>query len=324
MCKVSVLVAVYNAEKSISQCLDSLLGQTLRDIQIICVDDCSQDSSLGILKRYASMDRRVEVIHLDENSGIAHARNVGLEKAKGEYVCFLDSDDWMSADALEKAVDVFERYDRTDSVLFRVVLVYGDHEEEYDMDAFDVMDGKKAFMESLSWKIHGVYIVRADIHRRYRYDETSRTYSDENVTRIHYYNSREVRSCEGIYYYRQNADSVTHKVSVSRFDSLAANESMKEQLCQMGADNDILDTFENIRWLKVVDSYMFYYKNRNKLKPSERKYGLSEIRRVWRNIECSRLVKVGKFGYMPLRWSWTAFRIQEEIYFLVRKIIRGL
>ena len=108
MAKVSVLVAVYNAASYLDQCLNSLLKQAHEDIQIICIDDCSTDDSLSILNHYSQQDERVEVIHLDENHGQAHARNVGLFYATGEYTCMLDADDWFSCDALEKAVDAFD------------------------------------------------------------------------------------------------------------------------------------------------------------------------------------------------------------------------
>lgn len=69
MVKVSVLVAVYNAEAYLRECLDSLVGQTLREIQVICVDDASTDGSWGILQEYAQKDRRIEIVHLEENGG---------------------------------------------------------------------------------------------------------------------------------------------------------------------------------------------------------------------------------------------------------------
>ena len=79
MNKVAVLVAVYNSSRYLNQCIDSLLSQTLTDIQIIAIDDCSTDDSLSILQDYADKDGRVQVISLPLNSGQAHARNVGLK-----------------------------------------------------------------------------------------------------------------------------------------------------------------------------------------------------------------------------------------------------
>ena len=99
--KVSVLVAVYNAEKYLHQCLDSLIGQTHQDLEIICVDDASTDGSWQILQEYVRRDSRVIVMRHDENKGHAHARNTGLKVATGDYITMLDSDDWYSEDAVE-------------------------------------------------------------------------------------------------------------------------------------------------------------------------------------------------------------------------------
>ena len=101
MAKVSVIVPVYNVEKYLKRCLDSLINQTLSDIDIICIDDGSKDSSLQILEQYAQKDSRI-VIYNQENSGLSVARNTGLEHASGEYIGFVDSDDWVDLDFYEK------------------------------------------------------------------------------------------------------------------------------------------------------------------------------------------------------------------------------
>ena len=92
MSKVSVIIPVYNVEKYLRECLESVINQTLKDIEIICVNDGSTDNSLEILKEYAQKDERIVVIS-QENSGVSIARNVALDCAKGEYVCFMDPDD---------------------------------------------------------------------------------------------------------------------------------------------------------------------------------------------------------------------------------------
>lgn len=101
MAKVSIIIPVYNVENYLNKCLDSLVNQTLNDIEIVCVDDGSKDSSLEILNRYASMDARVKVFS-QKNQGPAVARNLGIEKATGEYITFVDSDDWVTLDMCEK------------------------------------------------------------------------------------------------------------------------------------------------------------------------------------------------------------------------------
>ena len=114
---VSVIMPVYNNEKYLEQCLDSIVNQSLTDIEIICVDDGSEDSSAEILKRYAEKDSRIRIIY-QENAGAGAARNNGLRHSRGKYLSFLDSDDFFENDMLEKAVKKIEE-DAADFVVFR-------------------------------------------------------------------------------------------------------------------------------------------------------------------------------------------------------------
>ena len=322
MPKISILVAVYNTAAYLPQCLDSLLSQTLKDIEVICVDDASTDNSLALLHQYAEKDNRVKVFALKENSGQAHARNVGLSHATGDYIGFVDSDDWLSQDALEKVCESFR--DDVDSVLFRLLYAYTDGSmKDYQMSPFTTMTGDEAFRASLTWQIHGCYVVRNSIHKTHPYDESQRAYSDDNTTRIHYYYSRKVAFCEGVYYYRQQPVSVTRSVSVRRFDYLVANESMRRQLLALGASDENLRCYETIRWLNLVGVYMFYYLHRNELSEADRQHGLSVMHHVWQTINLKQVspsIK-RKFGYIPLRFSWSIFCLQEEVYFWLRGIV---
>lgn len=101
MPKVSVIVPVYNAEKYLQECVGSVLSQTLSDLELILVDDGSTDRSPALCDHYAAQDTRVKVIH-KPNGRAASARNAGLRTATGEYVAFVDSDDWISPDMYEK------------------------------------------------------------------------------------------------------------------------------------------------------------------------------------------------------------------------------
>ena len=99
---VSVIIPVYNSERYLAQCLDSVLGQTLKDIEIICVDDGSADNTPKILSEYAARDERIRII-TQGNAGPGIARNNGMKLAKGEYLAFIDSDDFWNATLLETA-----------------------------------------------------------------------------------------------------------------------------------------------------------------------------------------------------------------------------
>lgn len=105
MPKVSVIIPVYNASQYISKCLDSIINQTLKDIEIICVNDCSTDNTLEILNNNAKNDKRIKIINHETNGGESKARNTGLENAKGEYLAFVDNDDTIDPDFLEKLYD---------------------------------------------------------------------------------------------------------------------------------------------------------------------------------------------------------------------------
>lgn len=100
MYKVSVIIPVYNAEKYLKKCIDSVLSQTLKEIEIILVDDGSTDNSSQILDEYAKKHNNLKVIH-QQNSGPAKARNVGIENATGEYIGFVDSDDYLASNMYE-------------------------------------------------------------------------------------------------------------------------------------------------------------------------------------------------------------------------------
>lgn len=324
LAKVSILVAVYNAEQWLSACLQSLLSQTMSAIEVICVDDASTDSSPSLLEDFAKCDSRIKVIRLDTNSGQAHARNIALERARGELICFVDSDDWLAPDALEKAVAVFDSNEQVDSVLFDLCYCNSEGEpiRHFDKPASPIMTGPEAFKASLTWAIHGVYMVRAALHKQYPYDESSRTYSDDNTTRLHYLHSREVGCCEGIYYYRQHVASVTHRVDVSRFNYLKANAHMKSMLMEEGASDDILDLYENERWKNCVGLLMFYFEHRDGFTPADRAEALQIVADTWQSIETHRLFPRNhyKLGYMPLHGHWKAFLWQEKLYFRLRAI----
>ena len=105
MTLLSVIVPVYQVENYLTDCLDSILNQSFTDIQLVAVDDASGDGCGGILSRYAENDPRVMVVTLDHNHGLGAARNVGLARAVGEYVWFVDGDDWLPAGALAAVAD---------------------------------------------------------------------------------------------------------------------------------------------------------------------------------------------------------------------------
>ena len=108
--KVSVIIPVYNIEKYIKRCLDSVLNQTYSNLEVICVNDGSTDSSLEILKEYEKKDGRIKVVS-KENKGVSAARNLGIKEATGEYITFIDGDDFVELNMIQDMVNILEEND---------------------------------------------------------------------------------------------------------------------------------------------------------------------------------------------------------------------
>lgn len=324
--KVSVLVAVYNAEKYIKQCLDSLINQTLKEIQIICIDDASTDNSLYILEEYALKDNRIMVLRQTENKGQAKARNLGLQVASGEFITMTDSDDWLAHDALEKAYIVSENFAQADSILLDVQYYYESTNTYLPYDyrvEKKPYTGKEALILSLDWAIHGLYMVRNHIHKEYPYDDYSRMYSDDNTTRLHFLHSREVHFSEGIYYYRQHSNSHTHLHNINRFDYMDAGLSLKQTLEKEGLDKDIVSIQENLRWTNIVGLYIYYIRHSKEFTLKEQKEISEKFQRHIKQIDTKLLdVKIKyKFGYMPFKRCFPLFCTQVWLYYWIRKIV---
>lgn len=159
MPKLSVVVPVYNVEKYIGEMIESLQKQTLRDLQIILVDDGSPDRSGEICDEYAAKDDRITVIH-KPNGGVGAARNDGLDAATGEWIVFCDSDDWVEPDAFEKLVDAGEKAG-ADVVFGDANLVYGEHiQKAYFYDREFVMREREELDK----------LIAADFSRAYCFD----------------------------------------------------------------------------------------------------------------------------------------------------------
>ncbi|MDQ1143763.1 glycosyltransferase involved in cell wall biosynthesis [Bacillus sp. SORGH_AS 510] len=108
--KVSVIVPIYNVEKFLSKCIETIINQSYKNLEIILVDDGSPDRSGEICDEYAAKDKRIKVIH-QKNSGVSSARNAGINAATGDYVCFADGDDYLMPDYVEYLMDLAVRND---------------------------------------------------------------------------------------------------------------------------------------------------------------------------------------------------------------------
>ena len=222
---VSVIIPVYRTEQYLKQCVDSVLSQTYREIEIILVDDGSPDKSGMICDEYTKNDSRVKVIH-KENGGSSSARNAGLYAAQGEYVLFLDSDDYyLNTNCIEILVNK-ARNEKCDIVLFQSLNAYVeknkfiDNEGAYDVDAINgknrneifyyLVKNNKAVATPVNKLIESKIIRERDIYFR----EGITGEDIDWAVRLFVAAKKIVAVNEMVYVYRkENVNSVTHNVS---------------------------------------------------------------------------------------------------------------
>lgn len=227
---VSVIIPVYNAENYIRKCLDSVLAQTYTNLEIILIDDGSPDNSGKICDEYARRDERIKVIH-KENGGVSSARNAGLDVAKGEYIGFVDPDDYIDSEMYEYIIGNFD--DETDIVEFNFYYVYENGDKKnHDTPNIkyncyrDVLYGM--FTYNIYFGITKVY--RSKVIGENRFDTNYKIAEDMLFFTECCRNAKYVKSLDKpVYYYLIRANSAVHKqLNANSFDSLEVMEKIMD------------------------------------------------------------------------------------------------
>ena len=236
---ISVIIPVYNVEKYLRRCLDSVIAQTYQKLEIICVDDGSIDDSGKICDQYAVRDARIKVIH-QENQGLSAARNRGLDAAEGEYIAFVDSDDYILEDMYKKMLDKLLNYN-VDLCVCQCLYEFSDGRQVVKRKNIDpTIYGRKASLEFARFLYMGNYengvVVAAwnKLYRRVLLDKIrfeGRIHEDEAFCgRIMAKNISVYVMEEQFYVYAQNGDSLTNKpFSANKFfflDTLAERREL--------------------------------------------------------------------------------------------------
>ena len=236
---ISVIIPVYNVEKYLRRCLDSVIAQTYQKLEIICVDDGSIDDSGKICDQYAVRDARIKVIH-QENQGLSAARNRGLDAAEGEYIAFVDSDDYILEDMYKKMLDKLLNYN-VDLCVCQWQYEFSDGRQVVKRKNIDpTIYGRKASLEFARFLYMGNYengvVVAAwnKLYRRALLDKIrfeGRIHEDEAFCgRIMAKNISVYIMEEQFYVYAQNGDSLTNKpFSANKFfflDTLAERREL--------------------------------------------------------------------------------------------------
>ena len=215
MCVISIIVPIYNIEKFLPCCIDSILAQTFTEWELILVDDGSKDTCGSICDEYATKDGRIRVIH-KPNGGLTSARNAGLAMASGEWVMYLDGDDWIEPEMLELLLRKGEETG-ADIVMGDFLFAYPDRDVPYRLPDWD--DCKTT---SLNRYITSVWTcVWGGIHKRSLYEEHQLqspqgvTYCEDFhlIVRLCYFARKVVNVHRHFYHYRQQEGSVMHNLN---------------------------------------------------------------------------------------------------------------
>lgn len=252
--RFSIIVPIYKVEEYLPQCVDSVIGQSYSDFELILVDDGSPDSCPKICDEYAESDKRIKVIH-KSNGGLSDARNAGIDVAEGEYLIFLDSDDWwIDSNALRKISDSIDKY-RTEILIFGI--------EKFNMRSeifFDILiPHYSGTISPLDCVVSGDYracacdkaVKREYIERlglRFRKGQLSEDI--EWCIRLLHGSGEIATVSELIYVYRQNDQSISHNVkrkNVEDILSVIKNYSTGEY-----AGNNALMNFVALQYVLLI------------------------------------------------------------------------
>lgn len=285
--KISVIVPIYKVEKYLPKCLDSLVRQTYGNLEIILVDDASPDGCGKICDEYASGDQRIRVIHKPDNQGQASARNTGLEMATGEYVSFVDSDDWLSEDAYEKLLAGLREYGADCSVgRCVVVLDKGDtlviqKEKRGQVRCESAADAMKGVLLGASAAWNRLY--RRELFEGLRF-QTGRINDDEALVLRAYERMEKIVFLDGdSYFYRKRPGSIT----TSRF-SLKMLDCVTNSLENLEFVREKKPELTPCAEYKYIKTMLWCYVNLRKVRKEEKVQAKEQRGKLRADIRVSR------------------------------------
>ena len=220
---ISIVIPVYNVEKYLKDCMESVLAQTCTDFEVILVDDGSTDGCPGICDAYAAQDARVQVIH-KANGGLSDARNAGTEKAAGEWILYLDSDDYLEKNALETLAKLQQEY-QSDIVISNYSYLYDDHEDiaetQYRMTTeFDNPSAMEALITGKIQNFAWGKLIRTDVAKQHSFPK-GKIFEDHYWTHEVFAEADTLVFCPvSLIHYRQRNNSISYTMNLERLDIL--------------------------------------------------------------------------------------------------------
>ncbi len=266
----SVIIPIYNSEKYLKRCIDSVLAQTAADLELILVDDGSKDKSGDICKEYAENDKRVKYIR-KENAGVSAARNTGLDNAKGEYIGFVDSDDEIKSDMYQSLLECAYKND-AQIVICDAVTVYSDGKTEEDtlpcFDASKSIDRENLTPEQMLFSAGSA--CRCVYKRELLEENKIRFPVGIKLSEDRIFNILALGHSEKIYYLKKQfylryviSGSAVNKYHSDYFETvLKAGEKIEEALRECGFSDEFKNTYKsNISYGTLSSIYNEFHKD---------------------------------------------------------------
>ena len=246
---ISVIIPVYGVEKYIAQCLESVINQTYSNLEIIVINDGTKDRSAEIAKEYAKKDSRVRVYDF-ENGGASAARNRGIKLANGEYIAFLDSDDWIEGQMYEKLVN---EAIKSNADIVKCGFKSNDKKVGF-YNKIETISNRNIdlFFNGILWVVLWNAIYKADIIKKVIFPENVRCFEDNYASALYLFLSKKVSTIDSYEYnYRDNAVGISKKVDDKAFDRILVMNQLREKLYEYGYQDKRID------WKLAVEMYHF-------------------------------------------------------------------
>lgn len=312
--EISIIVPIYNVEKYLNKCIESILNQTFYKFELILVDDGSSDKCGDICDEYAKKDNRIKVIH-KKNGGLSSARNAGLDIAKGQYIGFIDSDDYINRNMFEILYENIVKYE-ADISICNFEYIYEDgsmskNKELYsdeiyilnNIESLDKLYNEDGVVFTVAWN----KLYSRKLFHETRYD-LGKIHEDEFIIHKLLYKSKYVVYTNyKLYYYLQRKESITqNKFNIKRLDIVYA---FKERMDFFKINN--LSNLESKAQKSYIDIFFkYYYKVKDELGGYERELKL--IKKDFRNSLLI-LLKNQNFNWKE-KSMWIIFSINPRLY----------
>ena len=231
--KVSIIVPAFNAEKYLDRSIKSILNQTYDDLEIIIIDDASKDNTKKIIQKYASQDKRIRPIYSEINRGVSKSRNMGLQTFTGDYVFFMDADDYIVKNAIERMMDVSDKYNADVVDSYHLMIYYNKNKTyfctEHKVPKEDIVMGN--LQDNIDILTKSTYItgklIKSDLVKGLFFNEELRRYEDlvyEHQLKLKLTNMVFIKDV--IYYYYQVSDSLINTLGEKHVSYLDAAEEV--------------------------------------------------------------------------------------------------